>query len=169
MKQLLPLWMLFWTYIYGEQRSLISEGVLYLEFHRTSPAMMSIVSINSHTLWNVLEQDSEFPTYTLMQRASTKYSSKNVVNVMQWWNPVTFAETMMPQDAALTWCLHRRTVSLGDISSEWETKKNKKVVRAKHCWHSSAALWTGRWANNHQEQVPFDGQSCQREGCMSAK
>lgn len=27
----------------------------------------------------------------------------------------------------------------------------------------------GRWANNHQEQVSFDGQSCQREGCMSAK
>lgn len=87
----------------------IKSSVLYLEVDRFSSEIISSVSINSHTWCNVLEQDSEFPTYTLTLRVSTKILlQRNVLNVTQWWNSVTSPETSTPRDAALTWCLHRR-------------------------------------------------------------
>lgn len=93
----------------------------------------------------------------------------NVVNVMQWRNCVTFPETNMPRDAVLMWCVHRQPVTSAKTFHVAERKKKQKTQMNCLCWHSSTPLWIGRWANKHQEQVPFDGQGCQHEGCMSAK
>lgn len=146
--------------------SLMSEAILYLEVHRISLAITSSVSINSHTLGNALAQDSEVPTYTLMIRASTKYS-RNVVDILQWWNSVTFPQMIVPQEAALTWCLHRRPVNLEDISSE--RKKTKRLgERNTADTHPQRSGQEGEQTITRSRCLLMD-KAASVKGCMSAK
>lgn len=150
MKYFLALWTCFFRiYCIWWAEKLDFICVSYLEVHRITSEITSSVSINSHPLWNVLEQDSEFPTYTL----PTTYSSKNVLNVTPWWNSVTSPEMSMPRDATLTWCLHRRPVSLGDISSEWREKTKR--------W------WERNIADTHLQRSGQEGeQTITRSRCL---
>lgn len=65
------------------------------------------------------------------------------------------------------WQRHADVCTGGLFSREtfyYSGRKEKNNIKTK-----SSADTRLRWTNNHQEQVSFDGQSCQHDGCMWAK